>query len=323
MGYSQDQYRAAREEIDRRRGAAIAESDRRRAELHEKSPEAAEIDRALAKTGAALFRAACTGGKDCEEFRRVMEENKSLREVRAELLLALGLPADYTEIHYTCPACGDTGYVDIHMCDCFRRALAREGLRCSGLGALVRSQSFENFSLAYYERDSEALRRMKRNLKIATDYAATFTRDSESMLFFGRTGLGKTHLSTAIAEAVIERGFSVQYESAANIFEDFAHDRFKSNYGEKPPRADKYFEADLLIIDDLGAEATTQFSIAALYNLLNTRINLGLPTIINTNMSDRELQSRYDDRITSRIFGEFRPISFVGEDVRRQKLDKN
>ncbi len=322
MGYTADQYRAAKDEIDRRRGAAIAESERRRAELHERSSDVAAIDRALSRTGAALFRAACIGGKEGAEFRRVMEENKSLREDRAELLLSLGLPADYTEIHYTCPACGDTGYVDIKMCDCFKKALAREGLRRSGLGALVETQTFASFSLSYYEKDPEAHRRMKRNLKIATDYATTFSRDSESMLFFGRTGLGKTHLSTAIAEAVIARGYSVQYESAANIFEDFAHDRFKSNYGEKPPRADKYFDADLLIIDDLGAEATTQFSVAALYNLLNTRINAGIPTIINTNMSIDELRSRYDDRITSRLLGEFRPITFVGEDVRRQKLDR-
>lgn len=322
MGYSAEQYRAAKDAIDRRRRQAIAESEDRRAALHKDSPEIAEIDVALSKTGAALFRAALEGGREGEAFRRVMEENKTLREVRSELLASLGLPADYTEVHYACPACGDTGYVDIHMCDCLRRELAREGLRLSGLGSLVRTQSFESFSLSYYEKDPEAHRRMKRNLKIARDYAATFSRESESLLFFGRTGLGKTHLSTAIAEAVIEKGFSVQYDSAANIFEDFTHDRFKNARDERPPRADKYYEADLLIIDDLGAEATTQLSVSFLYNLLNSRINDGLPTIINTNMSEDELLHRYDDRITSRILGEFRPITFVGEDVRRQKLDE-
>ena len=52
------------------------------------------------------------------------------------------------------------------------------------------------------------------------------------------------------------------------------------------------------------------------------RINLRRATIINTNLSYKDIQARYADRITSRLFGEFMIKSFTGVDIRRQKLAK-
>ena len=79
-------------------------------------------------------------------------------------------------------------------------------------------------------------------------------------------------------------------------------------------------EFDLLIIDDLGAEVSNQFTVSTIYNVLNSRISTGLPTVISTNLNQNELNSRYWDRITSRILGEFRPLVFSGSDVRKLKL---
>ena len=319
MGYSTETYRVVKDTLEKRRQAALAESDRRRAEVHEKSDEIAEIDRALRGTGLALFRAACEGGKSSDAFIEVMAKNQALQEERGEILRSLGLPADYTEVHYTCPVCRDSGYTDIRMCDCMRRELTRVALRQSGLGSLIDRQSFENFSLQYYAENKENARRMERTLAICREYAENFSPASGNLIFFGRTGLGKTHLSTAIARTVIERGFDVRYESAPNLFGEFEYDRFKSGHGEDA-RADKYMEADLLILDDLGTEATTQFTVSCLYNIINTRENNGRPTIINTNLGEAELEARYGDRITSRLFGNYRALVFVGEDVRKQKL---
>lgn len=77
---------------------------------------------------------------------------------------------------------------------------------------------------------------------------------------------------------------------------------------------------DLLIMDDLGTEAQTQYTVAFLYNIMNTRINNGKKTIISTNLDHNELRKRYGDRITSRLFGEYIPLMFTGKDVRMQKL---
>jgi len=84
----------------------------------------------------------------------------------------------------------------------------------------------------------------------------------------------------------------------------------------------RYFDCDLLIIDDLGTEVNNQFTASVIYNVLTSRINSKKSTIINTNLSHNELRERYADRITSRLFGEFRPLLFTGRDIRRQKISK-
>lgn len=320
MAFSTDNYRIAKEAIDRRRAEAVSESERRRAELHLRCPEAEEIDRALRKTGMALFRAACEGGKGSAAFQKVMEENRSLIEAREALLLSLGLPADYTEVHYTCPTCGDSGYVDIKMCDCLRRELVLAGFRSSGLGTLIERQSFDNFSLDYYSDTPENAAQMKRVLAFVRRYAEGFTAKSGNLLFLGGTGLGKTHLSTAVARVAIERGFDVRYESAQSVFSAFEEERFRSRREGEEAKTEKYFSVDLLILDDLGTEASTAFTDSCLYNLINTRLIESRPTVISTNLTSDGLVARYGERVVSRLFGEYCPLHFVGGDVRRQKL---
>ena len=85
-------------------------------------------------------------------------------------------------------------------------------------------------------------------------------------------------------------------------------------------RTTRYFECELLIIDDLGTEIANQFTAACLYNLINTRLQRGLSTVINTNLSTEDIRKRYTDRIASRLFGSFHPLLFQGFDVRAKKL---
>ena len=139
---------------------------------------------------------------------------------------------------------------------------------------------------------------------------------------FGGTGLGKTHLSSAIAKRVIEKGNDVFYVTAVNMVGDFESEQFGSSQPQKGELTDRYFDCDLLIIDDLGTELSNQFTVSCLYNLLNVRINRGLATVISTNLSQQELFKKYNDRITSRIIGEFRILPFSGTDIRLQKISK-
>ena len=80
-------------------------------------------------------------------------------------------------------------------------------------------------------------------------------------------------------------------------------------------------ECDLLILDDLGAEFTTNFTTATLNNIVNTRILESRPTIISTNLTVRSLDDRYSRRIASRIIGEYQILGFEGKDIRQQKSD--
>jgi DNA replication protein DnaC len=144
---------------------------------------------------------------------------------------------------------------------------------------------------------------MERNLKIAKAFADNFARHHDNLLLIGTTGTGKTHVSTAIAKVVISQGFDVLYDSVQNIVNDFEADKFRSGYNQTESQSAKYLECDLLIIDDLGTEFVTQFSTACLYNLINTRINKGLPFIISSNLTNKQLLDTYDARIVSRIIG--------------------
>ncbi len=321
MSYNRKNMSRLRQEYEEKRLRAQNTAEERRAMLHEACPELAALDAHLSKTGLKLFKAACEEKEELSKrILEVREENELLLSKRAEILTRLGYPTDYTEVHYECADCKDTGFLpNTKICPCLKRALTLAGFKTSGLGNLIDKQSFDNFSLDYYRDNGDGYDRMKQNLSIAVRYAEDFRPDAGNLLLTGGTGLGKTHLSTAIARRIIERGFDVLYDSAPNIFADFEYDRFKSGYRDEDAHSDKFFDCELLIIDDLGAETSTQFTNAALYNLLNTRLNHGVATIVSTNLTQAELLSRYGDRITSRLLGEYRILQFRGLDIRLQR----
>lgn len=309
--YGYENYQKVKTEIEKRRLSANAEADRRNLELRAISEDIRIIDAELVKTGLTLFKAACDGA----DITPIRERNLELNKNRRSLLVALGYPEDYTEPQYTCKKCSDSGFVGTNMCSCFREMLIKENIKSSGIGKLIEKQSFENFSLNFYEGEAREL--MEKNLSAAKDFAAGFGESSKNLLLIGPTGTGKTHMSTAIAKALIEKGVEVLYDSAQNIVSAFEKDKFKSGYGAYEPEGAKYLECELLILDDLGTEFASQFTVSCLYNLLNTRMNKGLPTVISTNLSPSELSEKYEDRIYSRIVGaDSRILLFKGKDKR-------
>ncbi len=319
MAYSKENIRLARETVAARRAAAIAEYEGKKAELSALIPELFAIEQTLSMTGAKIMGAALSHSLTDAALAEIKAENERLREAKALLLTAHGYPADALDIKYTCPKCSDTGYVGIDMCDCLRREMTLAGFASSGLSSLIEKQSFENFSLDYYS--GADLAKITVNVKLLREFAENFDgKSGTSWLMLGGTGLGKTHLSTSVAKVVIESGYDVVYESAQGMISDFEARRFGGDF--ESGKEARYFDCDLLIIDDLGVEVANQFTVSCIYNIINTRVNKKKSTIINTNLTQNELRSRYADRITSRLFGEFRPLLFTGRDIRAQKLSK-
>lgn len=309
--YGYDNYHKVKAAIEEKRLAAIAAADSRNEKLRAQSTEIRKIDAELVKTGLSIFKAACDG----RDLAPIRDRNLALTKKRIEIIKSLGYPEDYTEVKYSCKACSDSGYVDGKMCSCFREALLRENILSSGIGKLIDRQSFENFSLDGYDEDSREV--MNANFIIAKRYAETFSEGSKNLLLIGPTGTGKTHLSTAIAKTVIESGYDVIYDSAQNIMSAFEDDKFRSGFGAHEPKSAKYLDCDLLIIDDLGTEFVSTFTLSALYNLLNSRMNKSLPTVISTNLDRSALEKIYEDRIFSRIIGtDTFQLTFVGPDKR-------
>jgi DNA replication protein DnaC len=303
----------AKAEITRRRESARAEADGRAEILRSESSEIAKIDAELSTTGLQLMKAACYGG----DISAVRERNKALQNRRREIILSLGYPADYTDLKYTCPDCSDTGFIDgTKTCHCLKELIIKGRIEASAMGRLLEKQSFDNFDLEWYAYDEKAKERMKINLAVAKNYVRDFAKKQDNLLLIGSTGTGKTHISTAIARELIHSGYDVIYDSTQNILSDFEDDKFRSGWAQTENKSDKYLECTLLIIDDLGTEFSSQFTVSALYNLLNARQNKGLATIISTNLSSEELARRYEDRIYSRIIGTARILPFEGKDRR-------
>ena len=306
--YISGNYKKIKDEIENRRMAAVATAELHNEQVRAESAEIREIDEELTRTGLVIFRTALAGG----DLAPVRKRNQALCEKRRALLVSLGYGADYTEPQYTCKRCSDTGYVDTQMCTCLREALIRENFRTSGMGDLLERQSFENFDLERYKKDGEDVyRRVKLNFSAAKAFAESFREKRGNLFLVGTTGAGKTHLTTAIARAVLDRGFDVIYDTAQNIMAAFEHDRFRSGYQPSESRAEKYMECTLLILDDLGTEFTNAFTVSCLYNLLNERQNKGLSTVISTNVSPAQLRDKYEDRIYSRLIGaDYQILSF-------------
>ena len=320
MSYNREDYVRIKAEFSQKAMAAHERARERQMELYGRIPEVWEIDRMLSKTGMEIM-AVITDGKDVQKrVADIREKNELLQRERGELLHKNGYPEDYSDVKYDCELCGDTGYVETKMCDCMRRALVLAGYESSGIGALIRTQSFDNFSLDYYRTmggNYEEVRYAYQNLK---GFADSFDKSTyRNHLLIGGTGLGKTHLSTSVAKVLIERGFDVLYVTATGLISDFEAKRFGNGATPKHD-LDRYMDAELLIIDDLGTEIVNQFTLSCVYDVINERINRRRSTIINTNLSKKDLETRYNERISSRLFGEYIPFRFFGRDIRQQKI---
>lgn len=323
--YNRDNYARIRAGYDGKKQNAEALADERTRALEDRYPELAELGREIRGYSFRAMEISLAIPRGAErdaaiEANRV--RNDELRRKRAELLVSLGYPEDVIDPHYECAVCKDQGHTDDgKMCVCMKRKLALAALESSGLGALADTQTFASFDLRYYADDPRSLENMRRNLTVMQEYAARFTTSSRSLLLMGPTGLGKTHLSTAAAVEIINAGYDVVYTPAHAMFTEYESVTFRGSSASQDNTA-RFTECELLILDDLGTEMTNAFTVATLYNVINTRCITPLPTIINTNCSRDELRKRYGDRIASRLFGDFLPLIFSGRDVRQQKLMK-
>ena len=323
MSYSESVLNAARARLAEEVQAQKDDYAAREAAIYQKFPEIREIDRALRVSMAEAVSAAFRSGTDGEEaLAKVRERNLELQRRKAWILESNDYEPDYLDERPLCSKCGGSGYVGSAMCECLRTICRQEQKKAVSSLIGTGKERFSAFRLDVYSdlydsRLEDSPRKiMQDNLEDCRNYAATFSEKSGSLLFTGKTGLGKTFLSGCIARSLVDRGFSVVYDSVGRILADFEAVKFGENTEESRRGLLKYREADLLIVDDLGTEMLTQFSMATLYTLLNDRILDEKPTIVSTNLSPDEIRDRYSPQISSRLLGSFDILYFYGEDIR-------
>ena len=323
MPYSAAVLRRARARLEQAQAQREAELAAHQEQAYEQFPRLREIDRQLRLTAARAVAAAFRKNEDpAQAIAALRDENLALQQERDWILEAGGFEEGFLDATPVCEHCGGRGYVGSEMCTCLRELCRQEQKKELTTLFLTGKESFDNFSLSYYPDTPDPAigisprRLMQMTLTRCKRYASEFSLRSESLLFSGATGLGKTFLSACIARQVADKGFSVVYQSAGQLFSDFETAKFGERTDENQRLPQKYLICDLLIIDDLGTEMTTQFTISALYNVINTRMTQYRPTIVSTNLTPEALDSRYSPQIASRLQGTYRLFQFFGNDIR-------
>lgn len=313
MQYPRELYKHAEQKLSSRRQATSEELGRRISQIQAYHPNIRKLRKQEFALGAKMGMAVVSG--DADQYDSIRREIKSIRSRICESLIAAGFPADYLEAPHTCILCEDKGFIDGHSCECRKAILNRLAYAMLSNISRVDDCSFDTFDLNYYSGANR--KNMAKLLEACRRYAADFSKGSANLLFMGPPGLGKTHLSLSIAREVVNKGKMVVYASAAQLIDRLVDIKFS------PEMPDDYktivYECDLLVLDDLGTEFQTKFTKSEVYSIINTRCVGKLPTIINTNLSFSDMKVLYDQRVVSRLEGEYVDNQFSGNDIRIAK----
>jgi len=316
----------ARKALEKKRIQNEERIEQRLEKVYAEVPRIRILDTELRVTMVELVGAAL-GADAGLQVENIKLKNLELQEERQRELIRAGFSEYYLSDEYMCTRCNDTGYIDSKMCQCLKNLYDEE--QRASLSNLFKlgTETFDNFDITYYadtpasDTGISPRRSMEVVYETCVEYARKFGSKSMNLLFTGAPGLGKTFLSACIARVVAENGFSVVYDTASSIFARFEDIQFQRTDDPDGVRNEinRYLECDLLIIDDLGTEMTTSFTISSLYEIVNTRLVNSRKTLISSNLTPPEMHRRYSEQIMSRLEWEYQVLKFYGDDIRKKK----
>ncbi len=259
-----------------------------------------------------------------EDIEKAKEKIEKLKMEKAFLLTESNIDPSYMEKNYECKTCNDRGYLDNgNKCNCLKQKLVSRAYKMSNIETNLLKDNFKNFDINIFKEEpfeGESMTPRENMIDIvgiAESFIGNFEeKNDDNLLFYGTTGLGKTFLCSCIAKALLDKDKIVVYQTAFTILEILERKRFGRDKDKSSYEYDLLFDADLLIIDDLGTEVSNTFTNAEIFNIVNTRIIKGKKTIISTNLTPKEISQIYTDRVFSRILEKFIPLKFYGEDIR-------
>lgn len=325
MKLNNSQYDTIMRMYDAKQSHARAVLNSRYEEISVRIPEYDELRKETAAVAAEAARAAICG--DMSKRDKLSQKLDSINEEKHILLTSAGYPQDYLDLHYDCPLCQDTGFVNGSKCRCFKQAAIDLLYNQSNIKKILLLENFSNFNYDWYSEDYidpvsgiSALENIVNITKNVNSFLSDFP-SGDNLLFYGDTGVGKTFLTHCIAGELLEKGYSVLYLSAIDLFDLFSKYAF-DNDSEADYRDvfSQILDCELLIIDDLGTELVNSFTNSRLFYCINERILAGLSTIISTNLSLEELMNTYSERIFSRLTMSYQIFKIFGDDIRLKKL---
>ena len=286
--------------------------------VYDKFPEIKQIDQQISELAEKFATSFTTEG--IMSFAQYKEKLSDLRMEKEALLKCYRIEPKELQMQYRCPDCQDTGYIENEKCHCLKQRIIDEMYQQSNLREILNAENFSTLSYRYY--DQENMEKMQVAIETCTKFAENFDKTFENILLCGTVGIGKTFLSNCIAKEVLDKGHSVLYLSAFQLFDLMAKNSFSGNAPKEDFVAKQYphiFESDLLIIDDLGTELANSFTLAGFFLVINERILRKKSTIISTNLSPQEILTTYTERTASRIISNYTMLKLSGSDIRLKK----
>lgn len=293
---------------------------------HEMVTELSEIDSLIASLSVEQAHKLLDG--DTFALTDLKEQITTLGGRRKALLKEHGLAEDYLEMHFSCPDCQDTGFVNNKKCRCFKQAVIDLLYTQSGIREVIEEENFGAFRFDYYSDKIKnpatglsALATIKQIVGECKEFIRTFDENTENFFLYGATGVGKTFLTHCISKELLETAHSVIYFTAFELFDLFS----KATFGRRDEIAEfqqmhtYIFDCDLLIIDDLGTELTNSFVSSQLFLCINERLIRKKSTIISTNLPMDIFRDTYSERVFSRISSNYTMRKLIGDDIRIQK----
>jgi len=317
-------------QYDKKRRTAEEVAEENRKKLYQEFPGLANMDHKINSLALSSMKEIALNG-NTDSLENFNEQMKLLKKEKKKLLNSIGEKANGILPHYECIYCQDTGYISqdgqTQMCNCLKQKIYDIEYNKSNMNSLEK-QNFQNFKVQLYstEKDAEKYQsdispreNIELILKICQNFVKNFNiTDERNLLFTGKTGLGKTFLSSCIANELLKQGKTVLYQTASVMLDTIIDYRFgKANSSKNI--YDHLLNVDLLIIDDLGTEGINQMKLVELFNIINSRLLNSkkiTKTIISTNLSLQSLFENYDERIVSRLVGNYDICYFFGEDIR-------
>lgn len=230
-----------------------------------------------------------------------------------------------------CSVCGGTGWVleatdgrkQARPCSCRREALRRDRLESAAIPERYRDDNFENFN-------DLQVKELVRAKEIAREFVDSYPAVDSGLLFVGPAGRGKTHLACAIlSELVVSKGVAGLYVDFSDLLLRIQTSFRPDADASKESVLTAYADAELLVLDELGASKPHPWVLDVLYNLLNTRYNRKRVTIATSNYEDapdlasgerEKLEDRIGYRVRSRLYEMCTLVTLRGRDYRKELL---
>ena len=328
-------FKQIKREFDMKKQRRIKEATLKKEEIYKNNPKLSEIEdqiNLLAIKSAKIMLNSDELTKQIEKENIEMKFEKLEQSMEKEMK-KIGITKLDFEPKYECDFCKDTGFIKENnktkQCSCFSQEIINATYKQSNMLRLE-EENFETFDICYYSTQvdkkkysiekspTENIQCIK---KVAQDFCENINSKSQkNILFTGNTGLGKTFLANCIAKELLTKGKTVVYQTAPILMDKVIEYKFSYNKtGIEKEQYEKIFDVDLLIIDDLGTETMSNVKFTELFNIINTRLLKNKKILISTNLTLNQLYKEYDERVISRLIGNFTICRFVGDDIRLKK----